>query len=449
MAQEKRIDLTEGPIGKQLMKFVWPIIIANVFQQVYNITNSLIVGNYIDTEALSAVSATNSITIITQYFYFGFSTATSILVANYYGAGRKDKVKKAIETAFMVGISVGLLFFGLLELFTPMLMRLSNIDASIYENAERYLRVYVIGDTPMMIYNICFFIMRSMGDSRTPTRYLIVSCLINLALGIVFVGWLHMGVIGVALATTIAQLIIAVLAVRRVLHLDEEIKIDLLHMHPDRSMIGSMFTLGIPAAFQNILIALSEFTVQAYINMFPNEFIAGIGVASKVSLWVHMPMHAVSTVATSYVGQNLGAGKYERVKEGIRFCLRFAMGMTIVLASLFFAFAPFMISLFDRNPEVIRCGAIQTRLNVLSYIPLTWSHIYNGCCRGAGNVKAPMIIAVFSQCIVRFIFVTVGLKLYFSESILYLSSALAWSLAGVLALIYFHTSKWVKEAQLR
>ena len=449
MAEEKRIDLTEGPIGKQLMKFVWPIIIANVFQQVYNITNSLIVGNYIDTEALSAVSATNSITIITQYFYFGFSTATSILVANYYGAGRKDKVKKAIETAFMVGISVGLLFFGLLELFTPMLMRLSNIDASIYGNAERYLRVYVIGDTPMMIYNICFFIMRSMGDSRTPTRYLIVSCLINLALGIVFVGWLHMGVIGVALATTIAQLIIAVLAVRRVLRLDEEIKIDLLHMHPDRSMIGSMFTLGIPAAFQNILIALSEFTVQAYINMFPNEFIAGIGVASKVSLWVHMPMHAVSTVATSYVGQNLGAGKYERVKEGIRFCLRFAMGMTIILASVFFAFAPFMISLFDRNPEVIRCGAIQTRLNVLSYIPLTWSHIYNGCCRGAGNVKAPMIIAVFSQCIVRFIFVTVGLKLYFSESILYLSSALAWSLAGVLALIYFHTSKWVKEAQLR
>ncbi|MBR5048852.1 MAG: MATE family efflux transporter [Erysipelotrichaceae bacterium] len=449
MAQEKRIDLTEGPIGKQLLRFVWPIIIANVFQQIYNITNSLIVGNYIDTEALSAVSATNSITIITQYFYFGFSTATSILVANYYGAGRKDKVKKAIETAFMVGITVGILFFGLLELCTPLLMRISNIDASIYQNAERYLRVYVIGDTPMMIYNICFFIMRSMGDSRTPTRYLIVSCLINLVLGIVFVGFMHMGVIGVALATTIAQLIIAVMAVIRVLHLDEEIKIDLLHMQPDTSMIRSMFTLGIPAAFQNILIALSEFTVQSYINMFSNEFIAGIGVASKVSLWVHMPMHAVSTVATSYVGQNLGAGKYERVKEGIRFCLRFAMAMTVVLAAIFFVFAPFMVSLFDRNPEVIRYGSIQTRLNVLSYIPLTWSHIYNGCCRGAGNVKAPMIIAVFSQCIVRFIFVTVGLKLYFSEIILYLSAPLAWSLAGVLALIYFHASKYTKEAQLR
>ncbi|MBQ6654685.1 MAG: MATE family efflux transporter [Erysipelotrichaceae bacterium] len=449
MAQEKRIDLTEGPIGKQLMRFVWPIIIANVFQQIYNITNSLIVGNYIDTEALSAVSATNSITIITQYFYFGFSTATSILVANYYGAGRKDKVKKAIETSFMVGITVGILFFGLLEFFTPLLMRISNIDASIYQNAERYLRVYVIGDTPMMIYNICFFIMRSMGDSRTPTWYLIISCLINLALGIVFVGFMHMGVIGVALATTIAQLIIAVMAVARVLKLDEEIKIDLLHMKPDASMIRSMFTLGIPAALQNILIALSEFTVQSYINMFSNEFIAGIGVASKVSLWVHMPMHAVSTVATSYVGQNLGAGKYERVKEGIRFCLRLAMGMTVILAAIFCVFAPFMISLFDRNPEVIRYGTIQTRLNALSYIPLTWSHIYNGCCRGAGNVKAPMIIAVFSQCIVRFIFVTVGLKLCFSEIILYLSAPLAWSLAGTLALIYFYTSKWVKDAQLR
>ena len=239
------------------------------------------------------------------------------------------------------------------------------------------------------------------------------------------------------------------MAVIRVLHLDEEIKIDLLHMQPDTSMIRSMFTLGIPAAFQNILIALSEFTVQSYINMFSNEFIAGIGVASKVSLWVHMPMHAVSTVATSYVGQNLGAGKYERVKEGIRFCLRFAMAMTVVLAAIFFVFAPFMVSLFDRNPEVIRYGSIQTRLNVLSYIPLTWSHIYNGCCRGAGNVKAPMIIAVFSQCIVRFIFVTVGLKLYFSEIILYLSAPLAWSLAGVLALIYFHASKYTKEAQLR
>ncbi len=449
MAQEKRVDLTEGPIGKQLLKFVWPIIIANVFQQVYNITNSLIVGNYIDTNALSAVSATNSITIITQYFYFGFSTATSILVANYFGAGRKDKVKRAIETSFVVGLSVGIIFFGLLELFTPTLMNISNIDESIYHDAEQYLRFYVIGDTPMMIYNMCFFIMRSMGDSRTPTKYLVVSCLVNLVLGIVFVGFLHMGVIGVALATTVAQFIVAVLAVRKVLKLDEEIQIDPLHMHPDLSMLKSMFSLGIPAALQNILIALSEFTVQSYINMFSNEFIAGLGVASKVSLWVHMPMHAVATVAVSYVGQNLGAGKYERVKEGIRFCARLATGMTVVLAFIFYFIAPFLISLFDRNPEVIRCGTIMTRCNVLSYIPLTWSHIYNGCCRGAGNVKIPMVIAVFAQCIFRFIFVTIGLKVFFSQTILYLSSALCWTLAGILAFIYFHTSKWVKEAHLR
>ena len=330
-----------------------------------------------------------------------------------------------------------------------MLMRISNIDASIYHNAELYLRCYVIGDTPMMIYNMCFFIMRSMGDSRTPTKYLVVSCLVNLVLGIVFVGFLHMGVIGVALATTVAQFIVAVLAVRKVLKLDEEIRIDLLHMHPDLSMLKSMFSLGIPAALQNILIALSEFTVQSYINMFSNEFIAGLGVASKVSLWVHMPMHAVATVAVSYVGQNLGAGKYERVKEGIRFCARLATGMTVVLALIFYFIAPFLISLFDRNPEVIRCGTIMTRCNVLSYIPLTWSHIYNGCCRGAGNVKIPMVIAVFAQCIFRFIFVTIGLKVFFSQTILYLSSALCWTLAGILAFIYFHTSKWVKEAHLR
>ncbi|MBR2702432.1 MAG: MATE family efflux transporter [Erysipelotrichaceae bacterium] len=449
MARDNKINLTEGVIWKQLLLFVWPIMVANVFQQLYNVTNSMIVGNFIDTKALSAVSATNSITQLAQFFFHGVATAAGILVSHYYGAGKKDKVKSTIETALLTSLIVGAAFTIFGELFTPLLLKISNVSPDIYQDAEAYLRVLVLENVPVLLYNVSFFIMRSFGDSKHPLYYLVFSCLVNIILGVIFVRVFHMGVIGTALATVLSQLIVDYFALALLFKLDSDIRIDLRHIQLDTHTVIRMAQLGIPASVQNMLLAISNMVVQSYVNLFPYVAIAGIGVANKVSFWVQIPMQSISTIGTNFVGQNLGAGKYDRVKNGIRLCNLIATIITVITSLLVFIFAEFFIGLFDRNPEVIRYGAAMTRWTVFSFIPLTWSHIYNGCCRGAGNVKIPMIIAVMTQCVAKYVFVKVGMANSLNINIIYLSSTVAFTLAGIFATLYFHLSSWTREAHLR
>ena len=449
MENKKFIDLTEGVIWKQLLKFVWPITLANVFQQLYGMTNAMIVGNYMSTDALSAVSSTNSICNIANFFFYGIATACGILVSNYRGARNNARLRRTIHTGLLLAVSGGLIITAIGELFTPVLMSMSNIRESIYQDAELYLRVYMLGNAAVFLYNICFFIMRSLGDSRDPLYYLMFSSIMNVVLGIAMVKYLNFGVIGTALASIISQLLVDVLAVRALFRIDPSFKMTSEDMRVDFSLVKRMLSLGIPASIQNMLIAISNLVVQSYVNMFPNEFIAGIGVAEKVASWTQIPMQSISTIGTSYVGQNLGAQKYDRVQEGIKMCNVIATVITAVCAVIIFFNAETFIALFDNDPEVIRYGSTMTKYMVFSFIPLTWSHIYNGCCRGAGNMKVPMVIAVMAQCVFKYVFVTIGLKIKFDMIFIYLSTALSFTLAGILATIYFNTSKWTKEARLR
>ncbi|MBR2791141.1 MAG: MATE family efflux transporter [Erysipelotrichaceae bacterium] len=449
MDKKKFVDLTEGVVWKQLLRFVWPITLANLFQQLYGMTNSMIVGNYMSSDALSSVSSTQSICNIASFFFYGISTACGILVSNYHGARDKENLRKTIHTGLVMGVAVGVIITVLGEIFCDQLMGLTNIRDSIYENAEIYLRVYMLGNAAVFLYNISFFIMRSLGDSRDPLYYLMISSVMNVVLGIAFVKYLNMGVVGTALASIISQLLVDVLAIRALFRMDPDFRMTSNDLKMDMHLVRRMMSLGIPASIQNMLIALSNMVVQSQVNLFSNEFIAGVGVAEKVATWTQIPMQSISTIGTSYVGQNLGARKYDRVHEGIRICNRIATIITIALAAVIFIFAETFVGLFNDNPEVIRFGATMTRYSVFGFIPLTWSHIYNGCCRGAGNMKVPMIIAVFAQCVFKFVFVTVGLKIKFDVIFIYLATTLSFALAGVLATIYFHTSKWTKEAHLR
>lgn len=449
MTEKKTIDLTEGVIWKQLLKFVWPIIIANVFQRLYDITNSMIVGNYISKDALSAVSACTSISIIANYFFYGIATACGILTSNYYGAKDRKRLNEVVETSLIIAVSTGIIMTVLGQIFTPALMAFSNVDASIYADAERYLRVYMLGNTFVFLYNITFFILRSIGDSRHPLYYLMISCGTNMVLGIIFVKYLNLGVIGTALATIISQFIVDIFAVRLMLRMKDVFDFDWRHMKVNWAFVRRMASLGVPASIQNMLIGFSSMVVQSNVNLFANEVVAGIGVAEKVANWVHVPMMSISTIGTSYVGQNLGAGKYDRVQQGIRFCNAVATVITVALSITVFFNAEFFVGLFNKDAGVIKYGATMVRYSVWGYIPLTWSHIYNGSCRGAGNVRIPLVIAVMTQCVFRYLFVVIGLKIDFTIEVIYWAGVLTYSLAGLFATIYFHTSRWTKEAHLR
>ena len=443
------VKLTEGVIWKQLLIFAGPIILANLFQQIYNTTNSFIVGNYVSTDALSAVSATASIENLFSYFFWGFSVASSILVSHLYGSGDQKKTCTAIETSIFMAFVIGIFLTIIGEIGADLLLSFSNIRPDIYPLAELYIRVYMLGNVAVFLYNIIFFIIRSLGDSKHPLNYLIYSCVLNILMGVVFVKYLNMGVVGVALATVLSQLVVYFMALRLLKKMLPDIETNPLKIKIDPATVKRLFALAIPSSCQDMLIAISTYLVQAKINLFPNVAIAGIGVAIKIGWWIEMPMQGLATAEVSFVGQNLGAGKYDRLKESIRICNILGAVVTLFTGTVVFLLAPQIVSLFDSDPTVIQYGTAMIRYTAYSYIPLTLSHVYNGTCRGGGNVRAPMVISVCTQAIFKYLFIAIGLAQSFDVRVIYLGTAVSYVLAGIVATIYFKTSSWTLEMHMR
>ena len=442
------IDFTQGDLTKGIIKFAIPFFLASIFNELYNITNSMIVGNYISTKALSAVSACTWICNIFNYTFFGLGTGAGIVIANLYGAKDKEKLKKAVDTALVFAIVGGLLLTVVSELSLPFLMKICNIAPDIYKDASQYLRVYLLGNSAVLTYQMCFFILRSLGDTKHPLLFLVISSIINISLGLYFVRVLNMSVVGTAIATIIAQFVVDILSLRLLLKMDE-IKFDIHNIEFSFEYVGKICSLGIPAGIQNMLIALSSLGIQSYVNQFPNEVIAGIGVAEKTAAWAQMPSMALSNAVVSIVSQNMGAKNYDRVHEAIRKVVIMSCITVAVSITLMYIFANRIVSLFDNDPEVIMHATKMVRVMVFSYIFLNLSHVFNGANRAAGNVRAPMIIAVLSQVVGKFLFVYIGLKVVYSVNILYAGSAFGYTLAGIFATIYFFTSSYVKELGLR
>ena len=448
MAQTNNINLTEGDISKQIFRFIVPVIISSVFQQFYSLTNQLIVGNYVSKEALSAVSACNVVTNLFMFFFGGIALGAGIVTSHSYGSGNQEKLRDTVSTAIIIAVFGGIILTVLSELTVNWMMHLVNINETLYPIALNYLRVYLIGNIAVFMYNMGFHILRSIGDSRHPLYYLIISSIVNVILGVIFVRKLHMMATGTALATIISQFIVDILCYRLIAK-NEILDVDMKHLRPDWGIVKEIFRLGVPAGIQNSLIGLAGATVQAYTNLFSNEIIAGVGVAQRVTSYVQSPMNALTTVSTSFVGQNYGAEKYERVREGTKFCLKLSNIMSLTLATLVFIFAEPLVSMFNKDPEIVRYGVEMVHWTVYSTVPLGWSHIYNGVCRGAGNVKFPLIIAVTTQVVVRYLFVVIAFKISFSVYHIYVANMIGFVLAGIAATLYFRYGKWTREHQLR
>ena len=441
--------LTEGNIRKQLIVFAIPVFIYSIFSELYTITNSMIVGNYCSLESLSAVSAGQWICNIFNFGFYGLGMGAGILTAKYYGANDHEELKKTIDSVIVFAIVGGLLLTALSELFLPQLMRLINIADDIFDASLSYLRVYLLGNTAVLTYQVSFFMLRSFGDTKHQLYYSITGSIVNVLCGVLFVRVLHLDVVGAALATIVSQFVIDILSLRLILNIDDSLKFDIRDIKFGFDIIGEVCKLGIPAGIQNMLIAISSMAVQSYVNLFPNEVIAGIGVGEKLSGWGQTFSYTCASGTMALVAQNMGAKKYDRVQETIKESMFLTSIMTVISIVCIFVFAPQLVSLFNNNPEVIKYGTETIRYSVWSFFFLNWSHVYNGACRGAGNVKFPMYIAIFGQVICKYLFVFIGLKFVFDVRVLYLGTAFGFAVAGILAFTYYHFSKWCKENGLR
>ncbi|MBP3539484.1 MAG: MATE family efflux transporter [Oscillospiraceae bacterium] len=435
--QTKSVELTEGSIPKLMLRFALPILLGQVFQNLYNSADSIVVGQFCGTHALAAVSACSAISRLLTGFFAGLSIGTGVLIARFFGAKDYKKLHDSIHTALLFAIILGTLMATLGVLCAPFLLRATDCPEEVYLPALQYLRIYLVGVLFTAMYNVGAGILRAVGDAKTPLYYLIISSVINIAVDLLAVAWLNMGVIGVALATVVSQLCSMLLVYATLMRTDDVHRVHLSHLMIDRKLLGQLIDLGIPTAIQNSLNALSDVFVQKYINGFQSAAIAGIGAAKRLDHFVALVALSVGNAETMFVSQNIGAQKTGRAIKGIYVSLAITLVFSTCVSIPGYIFAPSLVKIFNGSPEVLNYGVGMMRVMMPLYCLQGLSHIYACAIRGFGHSRTIMLLNLFSLVIVKQIFLAVALNLVHDVRSIYWCYPLSWAVASVLNIAFF------------
>lgn len=441
---EKTTLMTEGSIGRKIIAFALPLFLGNLFQQLYNTADSLIVGNFLGSNALAAVSSSGNLIFLMVGFFHGIAAGAGVVIARYYGARELKSVKKAVHTTIAFGLVAGIFLTIAGVLLTSHILIWMGTPADVLPESTVYFRIYFMGSLSFVMYNVFVGILQSVGDSRHPLVYLIVSSVINILLDLLFVGVLGFGVGAAAFATILSQFISAFLCLFRLIFKSpEDYQVSLRLIRFDLPMLKQIIANGLPAGFQNSIIALANVVVQSNINKFGKMAVAGCGAYSKIEGFGFLPITCFSLALTTFISQNLGAKQYERAKKGARFGILCSITMAEVVGIFIYFAIPILISAFNRTPEVIAYGTTQARTVTLFYFLLSFSHCIAGILRGAGKASVPMITMLCFWCIVRVSYITLIVRFIPVINVIFWAYPLTWSLSSIVFLIYFLKADWV------
>ena len=435
--------MTEGSIEKHLISFAVPLFLGNLFQQLYNTADSLIVGNFLGSEALASVSSSSNLIFLMIGFFNGIAVGAGVVVARAFGAGDKKGLHTAIHTILAFGLVAGVVLTLLGVLLAPQILVWMGTPESILAGSVSYFRIYFLGSIPFVLYNICVGILQSVGDSRHPLYYLMISSVVNILLDLLFVAGFKMGVGSAAAATAISQLVSAALCFIRLCRTDDVYRVTLRDIRFDIPMLGKIIRNGLPAGCQNSIIAFANVIVQTNINAFGEIAVAGQGVYAKIEGFGFLPITCFAMALTTFISQNLGAGEYDRAKKGARFGILCSMAIAEIIGLAIFLGAPFLMWLFDRNPEVIASGVGRAQADCLFYFLLAFSHCIAGIMRGAGKASVPMVVMLISWCVIRVAYITVAIRFIPSIQIIYWAYPITWAISSVIFLVYFLKSDWL------
>ena len=420
-----------------MLGFALPILAGYFFQQLYNTVDALIVGNYLDADALAAVTSTGSYTYLMIGFVTGFSTGAGIIVARHIGADNPEETEKAVHTAVALGCIFSVVMTALGILVTPGILRLMGTPDSVFGRSCRYLQVYFAGAGALVMYNMFVSILQASGESRFPLLCLVTSSLTNIVLDIMFIAVFHMDVEGAALATVISEILSMVLVGRKLLKSRESIRVQPRKIRLDHANLRYIIRYGFPTAMQGCVIDLSNMLIQSYINSFGPYAMAGIGASMKMEGFMFLPVTAFSMALTTFVSQNMGAGKPDRVRAGAKFGLLCTAGLLLAFGAAAYFFAPGMISLFNTNPEIIRFGAGRTTACAFFYCLCGFSHTASAVMRGLGKPMTPMIVMLVCWCAVRVVVLfTLGQALH-EIWLIYWIYPFTWTLSSIVYLLDF------------
>ncbi len=434
--------MTEGNIKKLILMYAGPIFIGQLFQQLYNTADAMIVGNFVGQNALAAVTSVGSLSFLFVGFFTGFSTGASVIIAREIGANHHENTQKAIHTTVALGIILSLMMTVLGVGLARTLLSLMDTPSEVYPLAVTYLRIYFMGSTPLIMYNMFVGILRAGGDSKHPLYYLIVSSLLNIILDVILIRFFNMGVAGAAIATVFSELVSMLLCMIQLMREEGILHLSWKDVRFDKENLKEIIEYGLPTGLQGSVIDIANVLIQSYINTFGAAAVAGIGAFSKVDGFVFLPVTSFSMALSTFISQNKGANKMDRVRSGTRFGLFVSLVIVEITGVLVYVFAPELIGLFNRDATVISFGVGRARVSALFYFLLGFSHIVSAILRGIGKPVMPVVVMLVCWCAVRVVtLMTIGQVIH-DIRITHWLYPITWFLSSV---VYFY---WLKKEKL-
>ena len=444
--RRKIVDTTQGVIWKQLLALFFPLWFGSLFQQLYNTVDSVVVGRFVGKEALAAVGCTGSVISLTVGIFTGVASGAVVVIAQQYGARSAQRVRQSVHTSMLLGVIMGVFFMVAGYVTAPWMLQVMGTPADTLADAELYLKVYCLGMIPNVVYNMGTGVLRAIGDSRRPLYFLIAASLCNIVLDLVFVLAFDMGVLGVAVATILSQLLSAVLVVASLMRARGEMyQLHLRQLGMEKQSLKAVLRMGVPAALQSVMYSVSNIVIQAAINAFGTDAVAAWTAYGKMDVVFWMTVSSMGLAITTFAGQNYGAGKIDRLKQGVRVSVWMSMGAAVVLSVVLFILARPLMSIFTPDGDVLAIGVEMVHFLVPFYITYVLVELLAGAIRGAGKSLAPTMISLFGVCALRLLWLLVAVPLHNTLYMVEASYPITWTVTSVALAIYYCKGRWLEQ----
>lgn len=441
--RQETVDLTKGSVAKGIIGFTVPLILGQLLQQLYNMADAWVIGNFADNAAFAAVSSSGSLVFLIVGFFNGIAVGGGVVISRYFGAGDEENVEKSIHTNVLFGIIASVLMTVIGLFFAPQILMLMQVPANVLPQSVLYFKIYFAGSATIVMYNIFMSIMRALGDSLHPLYYLAVSSIVNIALDILFVAGFHWGVAGAAVATVLSQGLSALLCLLRMRKSEGCMRICFRKLVWHSYIMRDVIRQGLPAGIQNSVISIGNVVVQTNVNSFGEYAMSGMGSHTKIEGFVFIPIMSMSLTMSTFISQNLGAKEYGRAKKGAAFGIGSCIVIAEVIGVIAYIFAPEFIGIFAKAEEAVAYGVIQERTVTLFYFLLAFSHSATGVLRGCGKSVVPMATMLGFWCGVRVLYVTVAIRFFPVFQTVCWAYPITWSLSSIVFLWFLLKTDWV------
>lgn len=439
------ISLTNGNIYKGLVYFAAPILLGNLFQQFYSLVDTLIVGKFLGSNALAAVSSSGSLSFLLIGFFQGVGVGGGVLISRFYGSKDHYNLEKAVHVTVAFGLIVSVLLTVVGVIITPFILQLMNTPASVMPESVEYFKVLFYGSFGIIMYNTLVGVIQAVGDSKRPLYYLVIASIINVVLDLLFIAVFKMGVGSAALATAISQIISSLLCFVQLIRTKEAYRLNIKRIRIEKDMLIRIVELGLPAGVQNSIISFANTIVQSNINSFGELAMAGCGAYSKIEGFAFLPISSISLALTTFIGQNLGAGNLDRIKKGCHFGLILSMVVGQMIGIVLFINPEYFIRIFDTDKTVIYYGVLRIQASSLFFFVLSYSQCISAILRGAGRTKLAMYVSLICWCVIRISILNIAMPIYNNIAVVNYVYPITWTLSSICFYLIYRKVDFSKE----